>query len=207
MGTTSVMEVTVPYVRAKRRGDRKYYYLVESRREGKKVRQHVLRYIGTQRPTKEQQQAIIWEVTKRESGSNSSREEGVPVVTCFLEHGGEISLFRRSQRVSTYKGRWAGISGYIEPGNVPFEQALEEVREETGLHEGDIELVKEGQPLEVIDEQLGRKWIVHPYRFRVLEPEKIAVDWEHTEVKWIDPRDIGKYETVPKLVETWERVA
>ena len=36
------------------------------------------------------------------------------VVTCFLEHGGEIPLLRRSQRVGTYKGRWAGVSGYIE---------------------------------------------------------------------------------------------
>jgi len=197
----------MPYVRVKRRGHRDYYYLVESKREGKRVRQHVLRYLGTKRPTKEQLEAIIGELKKQEGYRQGSAEEGTHVVTCFLEHKGKIPLFRRSQKVGTYKGKWAGISGYIEPGNTPFEQALEEVREETQLDEQDIELVKEGQPLEVMDQQLGRKWIVHPYRFRVSNPEKIRVDWEHTEVKWIDPQDIGKYETVPKLVETWERVA
>jgi len=197
----------MPYVRVKRRGDKNYYYLVQSKREGKKVRQHIIRYLGTQRPTKEQQEAIIREVTKPEGHMKSVLEEGTHVVTCFLEHGSKIPLFRRSQRVSTYRGKWAGISGYIEVGNTPFEQALEEIREEARLDKRDIELVKEGQPLEVIDEQLGRKWIVHPYRFRVLNPEKIGVDWEHVELKWIDPLDIGKYDTVPKLVETWERVA
>jgi 8-oxo-dGTP diphosphatase len=53
---------------------------------------------------------------------------------------------------------------------------------------------------------MGRKWIVHPFRFQVMKPEKIEMDWEHTELRWVDPEDIAKYETVPKLLETWERV-
>jgi ADP-ribose pyrophosphatase YjhB (NUDIX family) len=129
------------------------------------------------------------------------------VVTCFLEHEGKIPLFRRSEKVGTYKGKWAGVSGYIEEGNTPLMQALEEIREETGLSEKDIELVKQGEPLEVIDEELNRKWVVHPFRFRVQSPNKIRIDWEHTEMKWIEPEEIGKYETVPNLIETWERVA
>lgn len=35
------------YIRAKKRGDKTYYYLVEGRREGKKVKQKVLQYLGT----------------------------------------------------------------------------------------------------------------------------------------------------------------
>ena len=35
------------FIRAKRRGDKTYYYLVENRREGKKVKQKVLKYLGT----------------------------------------------------------------------------------------------------------------------------------------------------------------
>ena len=129
------------------------------------------------------------------------------VVTCFLEYESKILLLRRSERVGTYRGRWAGVSGYIEEGNSPYEQALEEIREETGLGDEDIQLVREGEPLEVIDEEIGRKWIVHPFRFRVIRPEKIKIDWEHTEMKWIDPEEMEQYETVPKLAETWERVA
>ena len=116
-------------------------------------------------------------------------------------------MLRRSQRVGTYRGRWAGVSGYIEEGNTPYAQALEEIREETGLSEEDVQLMKEGQPLEVIDEEIGRKWIVHPFRFQVMAPDKIRIDWEHTEMKWVDPEDIAEYEAVPTLAETWARVA
>jgi hypothetical protein len=42
------------FVRAKQKGNRTYYYLVESKREGKKVSQKVIRYLGTELPTKEQ---------------------------------------------------------------------------------------------------------------------------------------------------------
>ena len=129
------------------------------------------------------------------------------VVTCFLEHEGKIMILRRSQRVGTYRGKWAGVSGYIEEGKKPVEQAWVEIKEETVLDSGDVELVGEGLPLEVVDAELGRKWIVHPFRFRVLKPEKIRIDWEHTEAKWIAPEDIDKHETVPKLLEAWERVA
>ncbi|TET40466.1 MAG: NUDIX pyrophosphatase [Dehalococcoidia bacterium] len=129
------------------------------------------------------------------------------VVTCFLEYDNKILLLRRSERVGVYRGRWAGVSGYIEEGNTPYEQALEEIREETGLGGEDIQLVREGELLEVIDEEIGRKWIVHPFRFRVIRPEKIKIDWEHTEMKWIDPEEIEQYETVPKLAQAWERVA
>jgi 8-oxo-dGTP diphosphatase len=129
------------------------------------------------------------------------------VVTCFLEHDKKIPLLRRSERVGTYRGRWAGVSGYIEEGHTPYQQALEEIKEETGLDRENVKLIKEGQPLDVVDEQMGRKWIVYPFRFQVMEPGKIEIDWEHTELRWIDPKDIGKYPTVPKLLETWERVA
>ncbi len=50
------------YVRAKRRGNRTYYYLVESKREGKKVKQRIICYLGTEMPTKEKLETILKEV-------------------------------------------------------------------------------------------------------------------------------------------------
>ena len=129
------------------------------------------------------------------------------VVTCFLEREGKIMLLRRSERVGTYQGRWAGVSGYVEEDRKPLEQAWTEVKEETGLDVGDVEIVREGQPLEVVDAELGREWIVHPFRFKVLKPKKIKIDWEHTEAKWIGPEDIAQHKTVPKLLEAWQQVS
>jgi 8-oxo-dGTP diphosphatase len=129
------------------------------------------------------------------------------VVTCFLEHNGKIMILRRSERVGTYRGKWAGVSGYIEEGNTASQQAWTEIKEEVGLDVEDLELVQEGLALEVVDSEIGRKWNVHPFRFKVLKPDKIRIDWEHTEAKWIALEDIGRYQTVPNLREAWQRVA
>ena len=52
------------YVRTKRRGRKLYYYLVESKREGDKVRQRVIRYLGTKPPTEEELKNIRKEVNR-----------------------------------------------------------------------------------------------------------------------------------------------
>ncbi|MCJ7426168.1 MAG: NUDIX pyrophosphatase [Dehalococcoidales bacterium] len=126
------------------------------------------------------------------------------VVTCFMESGGEILILRRSGEVGSYRGRWAGVSGYIESS--ADEQALTEIEEETGLGRGEMELLKKGEPLAVEDEGLGIRWVVHPYLFRIKDRDKIRIDWEHKEARWIKPEDIEHYQTVPKLKEALSRV-
>jgi 8-oxo-dGTP diphosphatase len=126
------------------------------------------------------------------------------VVTCFLESGGEILILRRSGEVGSYRGSWAGVSGYIE--STADEQALTEIEEETSLRRDEVELIKRGEPLAVEDEGLGTRWLVHPYLFRIKNRDKIRIDWEHKEARWIKPEDIGNYQTVPKLKEALSRV-
>ena len=111
---------------------------------------------------------------------------------------------RRSEQVGSYQGRWAGVSGYIE--TTADEQALVEIEEETSLSGEDLELIKRGKPLEVKDDKLGIKWVVHPYLFHIKDRGKIKIDWEHKETRWIAPKDIIKYQTVPMLKETLDRV-
>jgi 8-oxo-dGTP diphosphatase len=126
------------------------------------------------------------------------------VVTCFLESNGEILILRRSERVGSYRGRWAGVSGYVE--KTADEQALTEIKEETGLGREDVKLVKKGEPLAVADKEMGTRWVVHPYLFHIKDRSKIKIDWEHKETMWIDPKDIDNFETVPRLKETLARV-
>ena len=126
------------------------------------------------------------------------------VVTCFLESDGEILILRRSEQVGSYRGRWAGVSGYVE--TAPDEQALVEIEEETGLSQGDVELIRKGEPLSAEDKELGVRWIVHPYLFHIRDRDKVRIDWEHKEAKWINPREIVNYQTVPRLRETLARV-
>lgn len=126
------------------------------------------------------------------------------VVTCFLESENEILILRRSEQVSSYQGRWAGVSGYVETN--ADKQALAEIKEETDLGGEDLRLVKRGKPLLIKDERLGIEWRVHPYLFHIKDRGKIKIDWEHKETRWIDPKDIDHYQTVPMLKETLAQV-
>ena len=143
-------------------------------------------------------------LTKCISKVTDSALEEKHVVTCFLEHGKRILILRRSQKVGTYRGSWAGVSGYMERSDT--EQAFTEISEETELYKNDLKLIKKGEPLEVIDRSLNRKWIVHPFLFHVKAPEKIRIDWEHTEAKWIKPQELTNYKTVPGLKKALARV-
>ncbi len=126
------------------------------------------------------------------------------VVTCFLESESKILLLRRSERVGSYQGRWAGVSGYIE--KPPDEQALTEIEEETGLSGKEVTFIKRGKFLTVDDEATGVRWIVHPYLFHIEERDKISIDWEHQEFRWVDPKEINAYQVVPGLKEALARV-
>ncbi|MFC2047242.1 NUDIX domain-containing protein [Chloroflexota bacterium] len=127
-------------------------------------------------------------------------------VTSFLESENEVLILLRSEHVSTYPGRWAGISGSIEGENSADEQVLVEIEQETGLHIADIQLVKKGEPLVIDDIKLGLRKIVYPYLFHVRDRSKISIDWEHKEIRWIKQEDIDNYETMPKLRETLAKV-
>jgi 8-oxo-dGTP diphosphatase len=131
-----------------------------------------------------------------------------PVVTSFLTRtdGKEtrILLVRRSQRVGSYQGHWAGISGFVEAGVSPDEQAYTEIREETGLQRDQVRMLRRGAVVEYEDASLGRHWLIHPYLFEALTPDAIQTDWEATEMRWIAPSELANYETVPKLAEAYE---
>lgn len=123
------------------------------------------------------------------------------VITAFLRHRDRILLVRRSAAVGTYRGRWSGISGYLE--TTPLEQALTEIREETGLAPAEVELRAQGEPISVVDPELGVRWTVHPFLFEVRAPEKIRLDWENLEMRWVDPEELSRLETVPALAEAY----
>jgi 8-oxo-dGTP diphosphatase len=127
------------------------------------------------------------------------------VVTVFLSHGGKVLVLKRSGRVGTYQGRWAGVSGYLE-SPVALDQAYTELAEEVSLGRDQVELIKAGVPLEVVDEPEGRAWRVYPFLFAVRDPERIRLDWENTEMRWVTPSEVSRLHTVPGLADVLKQV-
>ena len=60
-------ELLMAFVRVKRRGEKDYYYLVESYRTGKKVKQTCLLYLGTKKPPSDEMDKILNDIIKRKN--------------------------------------------------------------------------------------------------------------------------------------------
>lgn len=116
------------------------------------------------------------------------------VVTSILRNEGRILLLRRSDSVGSYRGQWAGVSGYIEHGEDAKAAAVRELMEEIG-HD-DVRLSKRIEPERFRDGDTV--WCVHPFLFDV-KTRNISIDWEHQSFEWVAPEDIAKYPTVPGL--------
>jgi hypothetical protein len=130
--------------------------------------------------------------------------QATPVVTAFLYRGGRVLLLRRSERVATHRGRWAGVSGYLE--RAPLAQARLELREEAGVAPEDAALRGIGIPMLVDDPEAETPWLVFTFLFHLRRDAPIETDWEAADSAWVRPEGIGALDTVPGLADGIKRV-
>ena len=64
------------------------------------------------------------------------------IVTSFLSFNNKILILKRSEKVKSMKGLWAGISGIIENNELPVNRAKIEIFEEVGITAEHVKLVK-----------------------------------------------------------------
>ncbi len=121
------------------------------------------------------------------------------IVTCFITNENKILLLKRSDKVKSMKGLWAGVSGIIEKDELPLARAKREIFEEVGLHEGQIKLLKSEKEMRIISPQYkNHEWLVFPFLFGA-ENQTIKLNWENSDYRWISIDEIKNFETVPSL--------
>ena len=121
------------------------------------------------------------------------------IVTCFITNENKILLLKRSDKVKSMKGLWAGVSGIIEKDELPLARAKREIFEEVGLHEDQIKLLKSEKEMRIISPQYkNHEWLVFPFLFDT-ENQTIKLNWENSDYRWISIDEIKNFETVPSL--------
>ncbi len=121
------------------------------------------------------------------------------IITCFLKSNDKILILKRSEKVKSMKGLWAGISGIIENNESPLQRAKIEIFEEVGIEDNKINLIKESNEIRIMSPQYeNHEWEVYPFLFSVNNP-KIKLNWENSDYKWIKADEIKNFQTVPSL--------
>ena len=121
------------------------------------------------------------------------------IVTSFIRDNDKLLILKRSDKVKSMKGLWAGISGIIENNEEPLKRAKIEIFEEVGISEEKITLVKSAEEMRVNSPQYqNHEWEIYPFLFEAKNPT-IELNWENSEYTWINIEELGNYETVPSL--------
>ena len=121
------------------------------------------------------------------------------IVTSFIRDNEKLLILKRSEKVKSMKGLWAGISGIIEKNEDPLKRAKIEIFEEVGITEDMITLVRSSEEMRINSPQYeNHEWEIFPFLFEAKNPT-IKLNWENSEFKWINIEELENYKTVPSL--------
>ena len=121
------------------------------------------------------------------------------IVTSFIKYNDQILILKRSEKVRSMKGLWSGVSGIIENNENPIDRAKIEIFEEVGIKEKEIKLVKKLEKMKISSQQYkNHEWEIFPFLFET-KNGNIALNWENSQFKWILPKELKNYQTVPSL--------
>ncbi len=121
------------------------------------------------------------------------------IVTSFITSNEKFLLLKRSEKVKSMKGLWAGVSGIIEKNEEPLQRAKIEIFEELGIKEEQIKLLKTAELMRVVSPQYkNHEWEILPFLFETNNPE-IKLNWENSEFKWISVNELNNYKIVRNL--------
>lgn len=95
-----------------------------------------------------------------------------------------------------YPGYWTGISGFLDDSKNLNEKVFKEIKEETGLTKKNILSIKLGSIFDQDEKKYKKTWIVHPVLVNV-NTNKIELDWEAQNYKWIKLEEAKKLKLLP----------
>lgn len=102
-----------------------------------------------------------------------------------------LLLVRRSENESL-SGKWEFGGGAVEENEGLEEAVRREMNEETGLK---TDIVDKGDPY--FDEySKGGKLKLYPFLLEVEEQDEVELSHEHDRHKWLDIKEVSKFETV-----------
>jgi len=134
-----------------------------------------------------------------------SNSDIAPVIIVFIEYKDKILLLKRSDKVRTYQRKWNAIAGYLDELKPILEKAIEEIQEEAQINRDKILSLHIGETYKLKDNKVNKTWIIHPVLVELKELPDIRLDWEHTEYKWIKPKELKKFDIVTNLEKSYER--
>ena len=98
--------------------------------------------------------------------------------------------------MATSRGLWSVVTGYLEAGVDPEDQAWTELAEELGLRPPELVLRRKLASVPLTSPSSGKAFTVYPFLFDC-PSSGVVLNWEHDAVQWVDPGWLGQPGCVP----------
>jgi len=129
-----------------------------------------------------------------------------PVINCVLKYKNKILIVQRSKELNFYPDYWNGISGFLDDKRSLKEKVTDEIREELGLSKNNISKIILGEIFHQEEPKYQKTWIVHPVLVRI-NTDKIKLDWEAQDYKWISFKEAKKLKLLPGFEKVLENLS
>lgn len=128
-----------------------------------------------------------------------------PALNCVVMHGGKILIVRRSRAMRLYPGSWNGIGGFLDDEKTFEEKVKQELKEELGIRASGIISLRRGEIFEAAEPKYKKVWIIFPVLAKV-KTDRIELDWEAEEYRWIKLEDANKFDLTPSFKGVLKRL-
>lgn len=129
-----------------------------------------------------------------------------PVINCVLKYKNKILLVERNPSIHFYPSYWNGISGFLDDQRNLKEKVKDELQEELGINKENILKIQLGEIFDQEEPKYKKTWIVHPVLVEV-STNKIKLDWEAKNYKWINPQEVFKLKLLPGFDKVLEKLS
>lgn len=129
-----------------------------------------------------------------------------PVINCVLRYKNKYLLVQRSEKHDFHPGYWSGISGFLDDQRNLDQKVSEEIEEELGIPKSKITKIRLGEIFDQEEPEYKKIWIVHPVLVEV-ETDKIKLDWEAKNYKWLTLQEIMEMKLSPGFDEVLKRLS
>lgn len=112
-------------------------------------------------------------------------------------------IVKRSAEMNFYPNMWNGVGGFLDDQKSLEEKVHEELSEELGIAAEQIVSIRCGQIFHDTQPQYRKTWIIHPVLV-VVTTDRITLDWEAAEYRWIRPDELPNFVIIPSFSKVVE---
>ncbi len=128
------------------------------------------------------------------------------VINCVVKYKDKFLIVQRSKELNFYPGYWNGVSGFLDDKRSLKEKITDEIKEELGIPKSKIKNIQLGEIFHQEEPKYKKTWIVHPVLVEV-KTDKVKLDWEAKNYKWIAFREVKKLNLLPGFAEVLKKLS